>query len=117
MIVRLYSGDDGQSHFEGITGPWTLDDRGREQTPWQDVTRLRFSRYPVGYFRDWHNGASRSYGIMLSGQVEFTVGDGTVQRWGPGDVVLEEDFTGQGHTTGVVGDEPLLVAFVRIQGE
>jgi hypothetical protein len=67
MIVRRYSGDDGQSHFEDITGPWTLDDRGREQTSVQDATGIRFTRYPVGYFSDWHTAPRRIYGIMLSG--------------------------------------------------
>jgi len=33
MIVHLYTGEDGQSHFEDITGPWAGDARGREQTP------------------------------------------------------------------------------------
>jgi hypothetical protein len=27
MIVRLYSGEDGQAHFEEITGPWVGDHR------------------------------------------------------------------------------------------
>jgi quercetin dioxygenase-like cupin family protein len=114
MIVRLYTGEDGQSHFEDITGPWTLDDRGREQTSVQDATGVRFTRYPVGYFSDWHTAPRCMYGIMLSGQVECMVGDGTMQRWGPGDIVLEEDLTGQGHTNRVMGGEPLLVAFVRL---
>jgi hypothetical protein len=114
MIVRIYTGEDGQSHFEDIDGPWVEDDRGREQTPWQDVTQLRFSRYPAGYFRDWHVGPRRLYAIILSGQVECAIGDGTIRRWGPGDVILEEDLTGQGHTTRVVGDQPSLVAFVHI---
>ena len=117
MIVRLYTGEDRQSHFEDITGLWATDARGREQTPWQDVTQLRFSRYPVGCYSDWHPAPHRLYGIMLAGKVECTVGDGTVQRWGPGDVVLEEDLTGQGHTNRVVGDQSLLVAFVHLEGD
>jgi hypothetical protein len=52
---------------------------------------------------------------MRSGQVEWTVGDGTIPRWGPGDIVLEEDLTGQDHTNRVVGDELLRVAFVRLE--
>ena len=114
MIVRLYSGEDGQSHFEDITGPWTLDDRGREQTPLRDAVGVRFTRYPVGFFFDWHPAARRRYAMILSGQVDCAIGDGTVQRLGPGAVLLEEDLTGQGHTSRVVGDQPLLVAFVHL---
>ena len=38
-----------------------------------------------------------------------------MQRWEAGDVMLEEDLTGQGHTTRVVGDRPALVAFVHLE--
>jgi hypothetical protein len=114
MIVRIYTGEDGQSHFEDIDGPWVEDDHGREHTPWQDVTQLRLSRYPAGYFRTWHVGLHRHYAIILSGQVECVVGDGTIRRLGPGDVLLEEDLTGQGHTTRVVSAQPALAAFVHI---
>lgn len=114
MIVRLYAGEDGQSHLEEITGPWIGDDRGREQTSLQDAVGVRCTRFPVGYVRDWHTSPSRLYAIILSGQVDWTIGDGTVRRLGPGDVVLEEDLTGQGHTNRVVGDQPVLVAFVHM---
>jgi hypothetical protein len=67
MIIRLYSGEDGQSHFEEITGPWVADDRGREQTPLQDAVGVRFTRYPVGFFSDWHPAARRMYAMILSG--------------------------------------------------
>jgi hypothetical protein len=113
MIVRLYTGEDGKSHFEDITLPLTGDTRGRERTAWQEVTGIEFARFPVGYVSDWHNASCRMYAIILSGQVDCKIGDGTVQRLGPGDVLLEEDLTGQGHSNRVVDDQPVLVAFVR----
>jgi hypothetical protein len=54
------------------------------------------------------------YVIILAGQVACKIGDGTVQQLGPGDVMIEEDLTGQGHSNRVVGDQPVLVAFVRM---
>jgi hypothetical protein len=51
---------------------------------------------------------------LASGQAEIEVGDGTVARVGPGDVVLAEDLTGQGHVTRVVGDQPRLYAIVPL---
>ena len=59
---------------------------------------------PPGYVLDWHCAPRRQYSISLSGQAEIEVGDGTIARVGPGDVVLAEDLTGQGHITRVVGD-------------
>ena len=58
---------------------------------------------PPGYVLDWHCAPRRQYSISLSGLAEIEVGDGTVARVGPGDVVLAEDLTGQGHVTRVVG--------------
>jgi uncharacterized cupin superfamily protein len=63
---------------------------------------------------DWHNAPRRQYVIMLSGQMEIQVGDGTVKRFGAGDVLLAEDLTGRGHTTRVAGDAPRLSATVRL---
>jgi hypothetical protein len=114
MIVRLYAGEDGQSHFETITLPLIADERGREWAPLHGVTGIEFARFPVGFVSDWHPASCRMYAFILAGQVECTIGDGTVQRFGPGDVVIEEDVTGQGHSNRVMDDQPVLVAFVRM---
>ena len=58
--------------------------------------------------------ARRQYSIALSGTAEIEVGDGTVARVGPGDVVLAEDLTGEGHVTRVVGDQPRFYAIVPL---
>jgi len=52
--------------------------------------------------------------ISLSGTAEVEVGDGTVARIGPGDVVLAEDLTGHGHITRVVGEQPRFYAIVPL---
>ena len=46
----------------------------------------------------WHTAPRRQWCITLSGSVEIGIGDGTVKTFGPGDVFLAEDTTGQGHT-------------------
>jgi hypothetical protein len=58
----------------------------------------------------------RQYSITLSGQAEIEVGDGTVARLGPGDVLLAEDLTGQGHIMRVIGNVPRLSALVPLSG-
>jgi len=35
--------------------------------------------------------------------MEIATGDGTTRRFGPGDVVVADDLTGQGHTTCSLG--------------
>jgi hypothetical protein len=39
----------------------------------------------------------------------IVIGDGTTRRFGPGDAVLFEDLTGQGHTSWSVGGDRLTV--------
>jgi hypothetical protein len=92
-----------------------MDARGREQTPLRGATGLEFARLPGGYTSEWHTVSRHAYAIVLAGQMECTVGDGTKRQFEPGDILLDEGFTGQGHFNGVMDDHPLLVAFVRLE--
>jgi len=117
-IWRVYSGDDGQSHIAEVplaTKPF-VDAEGAhgEGTPLQPATGISFRVSPPGYVLDWHCAPRRQYSISLSGAAEIEVGDGTVARVGPGDVVLAEDLTGRGHVTRVVGGEPRVYAIVPL---
>jgi quercetin dioxygenase-like cupin family protein len=117
-IWRVYSGKDGQSHIEEVElamKPF-VDVEGAygEASPTQTATGSTFRVFPPGYVLDWHCAPRRQYSISLSGVAEIEVGDGTVARIGPGDVVLAEDLTGQGHVTRVVGSEPRFSAIVPL---
>ena len=97
-IPRLYTGDDGQSHWGEIELEMESRPSGVSSVrAMQSATGVSFSRYPAGHFVDWHNAPRRQYVITLSGEVEYEVGDGTRRRFGPGSIFLAEDTTGQGH--------------------
>ena len=117
-IWRVYSGSDGRSHIAEVPLALTpfVDVEGArgEGTPMQAATGIAFRVAPVGYVLDWHCAPRRQYSISLSGTAEIEVGDGTLARIGPGDIVLAEDLTGQGHITRVVGDEPRFYAIVPL---
>jgi quercetin dioxygenase-like cupin family protein len=117
-IWRVYSGDDGQSHLEEMPlamHPFT-DTEGAygEGTPLQKVQGIIFRVSPPGYVLSWHCAPRRQYSISLAGEAEIEVGDGTIKRIKPGDVVLAEDRTGQGHITRVVGEQPRFYAIVPL---
>jgi quercetin dioxygenase-like cupin family protein len=117
-IVRVYTGEDGQSHLEEVSlalQPF-MDTEGAygEGTPVQQATGISFRVAPPGYVLMWHCAPRRQYTITLSGQAEVEVGDGAVKRIGPGDVLLAEDLTGRGHITRVVGDQPRLYVVVPL---
>jgi quercetin dioxygenase-like cupin family protein len=116
---RVYTGGDGRSHIAELPLALTpfRDTEGAhgEATPVEPATGISFRVAPPGYVLDWHCAPRRQYSITLSGTAEIEVGDGTVARVGPGDVVLAEDLTGQGHITRVVGDQPRLYAIVPLR--
>jgi len=95
MFVRIYTGDDGQSHFEDLDageGPAFFSKLIR-------ATGLVFKNDRPAHILARHTAPRRQYVVTLSGLVDIRVGDGTVKTFGPADVLLAEDLTGQGHTT------------------
>ncbi len=117
-ICRVYSGNDGQSHFEEMTLPMKsfVDVEGAhgEGTDLQNTAGITFRVSPPGYELRWHCAPRRQYTITLAGEAEIEVGDGTIKRIGPGDVLLAEDLTGQGHITRAIGDQPRFYAVVPL---
>ena len=108
-IVRLYTGDDGESHLEA------LDVTSHpELAALHQATGVVFRRQEPGYFVDWHNAPRHQYIFTVSGEVEYVLGDGSVHRFGPGHVTLAEDLTGRGHITRVIGDRPRVIALVHL---
>ncbi len=98
MFVRLYTGPDGQSHFEDYTLP-----PGTGSLPLEKGPGVILRRYNPGDYSDWHPVPRRLYMVMLQGGVDIGVQDGTVRRFGPGDVVLGEDLTEKGHWSRAIG--------------
>ena len=95
MLVRIYTGDDGQSHLEDLGMP--SEDVLRVAT--KSGEDLVFRKSAENSFSDWHGPTRRQYLIVLEGQMEVICGDGTTRQFQPGDVLLAEDMTGQGHQT------------------
>jgi quercetin dioxygenase-like cupin family protein len=117
-ILRIYSGDDGQSHLEEVAlemQPF-VDTEGAhgEGTSLQHTAGVTFRLSPPGYVLSWHCAPRRQYTITLAGEAEIEVGDGTIKRIGPGDVLLAEDLTGQGHITRVVGAQQRFYAVIPL---
>ena len=110
MIIRLYTGGDGQAHFEDLNVP-AGDTETVALKAGADIT---FRSFPDGSFSDWHNAPRLQYVIVLSGQMEIGIGDGTKRVLDAGDILQVKDLTGQGHTTRSVGRR--IVASVPLSG-
>jgi quercetin dioxygenase-like cupin family protein len=66
------------------------------------------------YDLDFHNAPRRQFVINLKGSVDIEIGDGTVRRLGPGDILLAEDTTGQGHKSRAVDGEARECLFIPL---
>ena len=104
MQWRVFSGDDGQSHFEEL--PLSAEPVFRLALKAGEDMVLRREPMP-----GWHNPPRRQYTIVLEGAAEVGFGDGSTLRANKGDVSLMEDMTGQGHTTTAV-EQPWLLATI-----
>ena len=114
-ITRLYTGDDGESHFEEIDIP--LEEAGNigRLSQIEEVNGIIFRETGPDYHYDWHNAPRRQYIIMLDGAVDVEIGDGTVRRFSTGDVLLAEDTTGRGHISRAVDNQPRKSIFVSLE--
>ncbi len=105
-VTRLYTGSDGESHFEDIDVPLENTGGVGRRSELMKATGIFFRETGGDYNLDWHNAPRRQFVITLEGEVEIVIGDGTKRQFGPGDVFLAEDTTGRGHITRVVNNQP-----------
>ena len=109
-FYRMYTGEDGHTRIEG------LDLVGHpELGSLRPVKGVVFRESPPGNFSDWHPAPRRQFVISLAGELEIGLGDGSLHRFGPGDVRLVEDTTGYGHTTRVVSNGPSVTAVTPLE--
>ena len=100
QIIRVYSGDDGESHLEDLT-----PDQLAEIVNQVGEGAINLNRRESPSFTDYHTAPSREYVVNLSGIAEIETGDGTKRRLMPGDVLVAEDLTGHGHIARSIGNE------------
>lgn len=114
QVVRIYTGDDRESHIEDLELPYRRLAAGYVETALQAAKGVRFYSIPPGHFSDWHTAPCRQYVITLEGDVEIGLGDGTKRVFRAGDVELVEDVTGRGHTARVLGSKPRVMIAVEL---
>ncbi len=114
IVTRLYTGPDGESHFEDVDIPLKDADGAERRSEPIKATGIIFRETSGEFNHDWHNASRRQFLITLKGQAEIIVGDGTKRQFGPGTIVLAEDITGRGHITRAVNNQPRISVFVTL---
>ena len=113
--VRIYAGDDGQTHFEDVTVEGELREVVAGVPPVlvsapHPAAALIFVQQPEDA-ADWENHVApqRQWVINLRGRAAITVSDGERREFDPGAIILAEDTEGAGHVSTPLTDDLLFV--------
>ena len=110
--VRIWTGSDGQSHFEEGTIGLESGARGDFLSGKAATVSISFQETRSGGTFAWHDAPTRQFVITLSGTLDFQTRKGEHFTIRPGDILLAEDTTGGGHSWRLVDDEPWRRAYV-----
>ena len=116
-IIRLYTGEDGESHFETTTMDMHAHGDVVTMSDLMDCHEVQFAETSSGGGYDWHTAPRRQFVITLSGTLEFENRAGDTQLIKPGDILLAEDTTGGGHKWRLVDDQPWRRCYVHLEPE
>ena len=114
QIVRIYSGADGESHFEDLAVEFPQDGALGRISKMVPARGVLFREVDGDYDLDFHNAPRRQYVVNLTGSVDIEIGDGTCRRLGPGSILLAEDTTGRGHKSRNVEGEARTCLFIPL---
>lgn len=111
-VIRIYTGDDGESHAEELEVPMDEAANG---------FMSKLFRLEGAYFREsdfdgprpFHNARWRHFCVPLVGGFELECGDGSKHCIVPGTIMLAEDTNGRGHAS-VEIDPPRLTLFLPV---
>ena len=113
-VTRIYTGDDGESHFEDLDVDMNSDGHGGVISTAVPVKSVMFRQTTGDYNLDFHNAPRRQYVVNLTGSVEIETGLGETRRLGPGDILLAEDTTGRGHISRAVDGQARNCLFIPL---
>ena len=117
--TRLFSDEQGESHFEDCEVSFKSVDFAPPAPPldislFGSAEQCSILRAKPGWKGDWHPAPFRQLHFYLSGQVEAETSDGEIRRLSPGSIALVEDITGKGHQSQVIGTEYAVIAIVKL---
>jgi hypothetical protein len=105
--TRLYTGSDGQSHFEDVEGPMKSYAAGGLVSEAMSADEVFFwERNGKGI---WHTAPRRQFLVITDGELVIETGDGTKRTFRRGDILLAEDTTGRGHFSDDIGRKAVVI--------
>jgi quercetin dioxygenase-like cupin family protein len=104
--VRIWTGEDQNSHFEEGWIELEPGPHGDLLSGKLSATTASFQETASGGTLEWHTAPVRQLVITLSGTLDFVTRGGQHFKLRPGDILLAEDTVGGGHSWKIVDDQP-----------
>jgi hypothetical protein len=114
-IIRLFTGPDGESHFEDTEVELHERDAANALSKLEDVREIQFQETVAHHAYDWHCAPRRQYVITLTGTLEFETRLGEKRMITPGSILLAEDKEGCGHKWRLVDDQPWRRIYLHLE--
>jgi len=117
--TRLYSDEQGESHFEDCELSFESADFA-PPAPQLDISsfgsaeQCSILRAKPGGQGGWHPAPFRHLHFYLSGAVEAETSDGEIRQIKAGEMALIEDTSGKGHRSRVMGSTEVVIAVVQL---
>ena len=117
--TRLYSDENGESHFQDLNVEFQAVDFAPPAPPldisvFGSAEQCSMIRAKPGWRGDWHPAPFHQMHFYLSGEVEVETSDGEVRKIGAGDIALVEDTSGKGHRSNAVGNTEVVIVIVNL---
>ena len=113
-VTRLYTGTDGKTKVENYEIPLKAQDKGTDLSVVVPAKSVQFRRTNKDYDLDWHPAPARQYVVTLSGESEVELEGGRKIHLGPGNILLVEDATGQGHISRAIGSGDRISLYIPL---
>ena len=104
--IRLWTGDDGQSHFQSGVIDLRVGARGDFLSHKMDVVSMSLQQTDSGGSFDWHTAPARQFVITLSGTLDFVTREDKHFTLDPSILLLAADTAGGGHSWRLLDQEP-----------
>jgi len=106
QCIRLWTGDDGESHFEEGSIELVSGTHGDLLSGKMPAATVSLQETASGGTLDWHTAPVRQLVITLSGTLDFQTRAKQHFTLKPGIVLLAEDTVGGGHSWRLIDAEP-----------
>ena len=120
--ILLFTDIDGRARFRDVPIELTEGKPEARLSPLMPSGGLQLRESPVGFRSSFHCTVTPQWVFILRGRMEIGLQDGSSRVFGPGEHFLSADTLPEGasfdaavhgHWSRLLGDEPLVTAFVR----